>query len=78
MDNQSLKPVVLDLGKKSKKAIKRLKRGEGELVEKAAVAANGAATAAGKDASKTITLILLYEKKAKKSAKVGITSLFKV
>lgn len=76
MDQNSLKPIILDVGKKSKKAIKKLKNGEGELLEQANAAAKNALMTQGREGSPAITLVLLYEKKAKKTVKkLGLASL---
>lgn len=75
MDSKHVKPIVLDVGKKSKKALKRLKRGEGDLVEQADAAAMNAVAAAGGSAKDVITVVVLYQKKPKKKSKVGLASL---
>jgi hypothetical protein len=75
VDTKHVKPIVLDVGKKSKKALKRLKRGDGELVEQAEAAALSSVAAAGGNAKDTITVVVLYQKKSKKKSKVGLASL---
>jgi len=61
----TIAPIVLDLGKKKKKLIKELKRGEGKLMEDVAqaveeVRANLGTHASGKD---LIPVVIVYERK---------------
>jgi hypothetical protein len=61
-------PVVVDLGKKSRKQIKNLKKGKGKLVRHVAavleeVKANGGAELAGKE---LVPIVIVYRRKPKR------------
>lgn len=72
-----LRPVVIDLGKQKKRAVKELEQGGGplaELVERAlaqATAGNGAV-----DPASVLPVVLLYKKKSKKVVLPGPLALF--
>ncbi len=64
----SLDPVVVDLGKKSRKQIRNLKKGKGKLVRDVAavldeVRANGGAELAGKE---LVPIVIVYRRKPKR------------
>lgn len=64
-NSKSQKIVVVDIGKKSRKKIKALKRGEGERVEEIATSLRAQA-GPSIDAVDTIPVLLLFEKKRKR------------
>ena len=58
-------PIVVDLGKRKKKDVKALKKGQGPLVAEVNAAVEQAVAGSASDAE-VIPVVLLYEKKAKK------------
>jgi hypothetical protein len=69
----AIDPVVVDLGKKSKKQIRNLKRGKGKLLYDVAAAveevkASLGAEAAGKE---FVPVVIVYRKKDKRGGRGG-------
>jgi hypothetical protein len=65
---RSIDPIVVDMGKKSRKQIKNLKRGKGRLVDDVAavvdeVKANWGSNSAGKE---FVPVVIVYRKKSKR------------
>lgn len=64
------KPVVVDLGKKKKKYIKRLKKGHGRLMDEVNIAIEAVKKEGALDKNKQIVpLIFIYRKKEKKNSR---------
>ena len=68
-------PVIIDLGSKKKKAIRRLKRGRGKLMGDVALAIEQVRGASdGDQGGQIVPVILIYKKKKKKGKKGGSLS----
>jgi hypothetical protein len=65
MDN----PIVVNLGKKTKKAIKKLKKGEGKMVEEIQLAMNEVRSRLpeGEKNKPLVPVVMFVERKMKKS-----------
>jgi hypothetical protein len=63
-----LTPIIIDLGKRKKKAIKRMKNGEADILMEIDEALSRAAEAMGDDAKGKVLVpvVLIVEKKAKR------------
>lgn len=63
-------PVVVDLGKKSKKQIKNLKRGKGKLVADVAAVIEELKAQAGADAAgkEFVPVVIVYRRKEKRGS----------
>ena len=73
MPDQML-PIVVDLGKKKRKLIKQLKRGEGELAaEVASTLANVKESLGAESASKQLVpVVVVYSKKPKNGGRLRV------
>lgn len=71
---QALEPVILDLGKKRRKAIRRLKRGQGSLVEDVHAAVEQVRAGLGEDGKtkEILPVVLIYRRKVKRRRKGGL------
>lgn len=65
-----MEPIIVDVGKRGKKALKALKRGQGDLTEaiESVLAENALKTGNGSRANE-LPVIFLYEKPKKKKKK---------
>lgn len=63
MDEGSM--LILDIGKRKKKAIKRLRRGEGRLAEKVKAAVEEAKATATPDEAPQTVLVVVRQKRKK-------------
>jgi hypothetical protein len=59
-------PVIVDLGKRPKKRIKKLRRGEGALPAKVEAAIREAKSRLGADKA-ILPVVIVYEKKARRT-----------
>lgn len=59
-------PIIIDLGKQSRKRIKALKRGEGVFVKEVLPAIEQVRARIGNDPGPMQPVVVIYEKKAKK------------
>jgi hypothetical protein len=71
-------PIVVDLGKKSRKRIKELKRGKGELQTEAIEAAREVRERFGPEAAgkEFVPIVVVYSKKDGAKRRMKIPSLF--
>lgn len=68
-NTQEITPVIIDLGKASRKKTKQLKKGEGPLADQVALAIDQAKERLGDAAANgVLPVIVLFEKKRKKKA----------
>jgi hypothetical protein len=58
--------AVLDLGRRKKKAIRRLKDGEGQLAAEVSEAARSVAARHGSEGKEVLPVVLLYRKRARR------------
>jgi hypothetical protein len=70
-------PVIIDLGSRKKKAIKRLKRGRGKLMGEVGLALEQvrAGWTDGDQNQNSTPVVILYKQKKKKNKKKGMGSL---
>jgi hypothetical protein len=66
-------PVIIDLGSRKKKLIKRLKRGRGKLMGEVALAIEQVRgnLSDGDQGSQVVPVVIIYKKKKKKGKKGG-------
>ena len=64
MDDGSF--LVLDIGKKKKKALKRLRRGEGKLMEKVQAAVDEARASAPPDEAPPTVIVIARQKRKRR------------
>ncbi len=69
-------PIILDLGKKKKRAIKGLKRGRGRLMDEVEQTIEEVRAGLGADAAnkEIVPIVMIYQKKRKRQK--GLGSLF--
>ena len=69
-DVATIRPIVLDLGKRKAKAIKELKRGTGKLMGEVAVALDEVRSNQGEEHSgkELVPIMVIFRKKRKRSA----------
>lgn len=67
MSTETFTPIVIDLGKKSASKIKKLKKGEGELMDEIQFTYNNVKSQIVKegDNKEIVPLVILYEEKDK-------------
>lgn len=80
MANQTagkLAPIIVDLGKKRRRAIKALKRGDGRLMDEVEQVIDEVGTELGKDkdAVQIVPIVLVYRRKTKRR-RAGLAGLF--
>ena len=78
-ESGSGKPIIIDLGKKSRKQIKRLKRGEGRLVREVDEAMEEVAAQLGEtvEGKELVPVVVLYRQREKKSMRVPMFPIMK-
>ncbi len=67
-NDSQLDPIIIDLGKKRRKAIKDLKRGQGRLMDEVYDAVDQIRARLGADAAKKelVPVVLIYKQKSKR------------
>lgn len=67
-NDSQLDPIIIDLGKKRRKAIKDLKRGQGKLMDEVYDAVDQIRARLGADAAKKeiLPVVLIYKQKSKR------------
>lgn len=67
-NDSQLDPIIIDLGKKRRKAIRDLKRGHGKLMDEVYDAVDQVRARMGADAAKKelLPVVLIYKKKSKR------------
>ena len=68
-DTTTISPIVVDMGKKSRKKIKSLKRGKGTLMSSVSAVMEEVRTNLGPDAvgKELVPVVIVYRKKDKRS-----------
>ena len=71
---QTARPIVIDLGKRKRKAIKKLKRGYGPLVDEILVALTEVQDNLGEQVAGNgiLPIIILYQKKQRRGRGFGL------
>ena len=67
----AIRPIVVDLGSKSKKSIKRLKEGRGKLMFEVSAAVEKVRATVGETNQASTPVVIIYRKKASKKSSVG-------
>jgi hypothetical protein len=65
---QNISPIIVDLGKKRRKAVKALKRGGGKLLQEVTQAVDEIRTQLGTEAEgkELVPVVLIYQKKLRR------------
>jgi hypothetical protein len=64
----AITPIVVDLGSKSKKAIKKLKEGRGKLMFEVSDAVERVRAKVGKENQSSMPVVIIYRQKASKKS----------
>jgi len=74
-DAMSAAPIVVDLGKKTKKAIKKLKKGEGKMVEEVQLAMSEVRSRLPEadKAKQLVPVVMFCERKPSKRSKLSFS-----
>lgn len=76
--NQAISPVIVNVGKKRRKAIKSLKRGRGRLMDEVSqvISEVRAGLAPGEESKELVPIVVIYQKKSKKRRRRGLLGRF--
>jgi hypothetical protein len=77
MSAEEVRPIILDVGKRTRRTIKALKRGRGRLMDEADEVMREYCARLGKDVEnlQLVPLIMLYRKKIPRRSRPGLTGL---
>lgn len=64
---ESITPIVIDLGKKSKKQIRRLKEGHGKLMADVSDTVSEVRASLGSQGKEIVPVVIIYKQKQRKS-----------